>query len=68
MGRNRYRVLEVSGQFQSIGIADKSDTDTEYFRYYFDTFPILYILVYIIMMSCNKIQTEHNTLRFNVTE
>ena len=35
MGRNRYRVLEVSGQFQSIGIADKSDT--EYFRYYFDT-------------------------------
>ena len=30
------------------------------FRYYFDTVPILYMC--IIMMSCNEIQTEHNTL------
>ena len=27
MGRKRYRVLEVSGQIQSIGIAKKSDTE-----------------------------------------
>ena len=43
MEQNRYRVLEVSvsGQFQSIGIAKKSDADTEYFsklfRYFSDT-------------------------------
>ena len=30
------------------------------FRYYFDTFPILYILVYY--NEYNEIQTEHNTL------
>ena len=44
MGRNRYRVLGVSGQFQSIGMAEKSDT--EYFLIPFRYFSDTYILVY----------------------
>ena len=55
-----YSKYRVSGQFQSIGIGKKSDTDTEYFsilfRYFSDT------LHPIIVMSCNEILSKHNTL------
>ena len=62
MGRNLYRVFEVSGigSISKYRYRQKSDTVTEYcsilFRYFSDT------LHHIIKMSCNEIQTEHNTL------
>ena len=62
MGQNRYRVLEASGigSISKYLYRQKNDTDTEYFSilfpYFFDT------LHPIFMMSCNEIQTEHNTL------
>ena len=62
IGQNRYRAFEVSGigSNSKHRYRQKSDTDTEsfsiLFRYFSDT------LHPIIMMNCNEIQTEHNTL------
>ena len=57
-----YSMYRVSGQLQSIVIAKKSETDTEYFSILFRYFFRYLRSSCIMMMSWNEIQTEHNTL------